>query len=118
MRPKPLIPTRTVMVLPFLVCRSSTVSPVLTGMSVRPDRTPGYVDVSLCVEHVGGEVGIRAGDTQGARTLVGHGQQPTNPAGHSVFGHLRLGELAELLKAGLFVFQAEPFLLYTSPSPR
>ena len=64
-------------------------------------------DMLSCVEHVGREVGLGAGDPEVLGALVGHRQQPPDPAGHGVLGHRRLGELAELLERRLLVLEPQ-----------
>ena len=55
----------------------------------------------------GGEAGLGVGDAVVGGPLVGHGQQPADPARDGVLGHRRLGQLAELLERGLLVLQAQ-----------
>ncbi len=50
-------------------------------------------------------VGI--GDPEFLSALVGEREEATNPASHSVLGHLRVGETAELLKGCMTVLNAE-----------
>src|SRR6478735_852499 len=139
MRPKPLIPTRTVTAVHLFgetVCRTKCQTlgrPVATSITPHPSassRTPkrqsqGLVstrsarddrrgapvrapaDAVSGLEHVGREVRVGAGDPELLGPLVGHGEQATDATGHGVLRHGRLGQLAELLEAGLLVLEAQ-----------
>src|SRR6185369_17753683 len=104
MRPKPLMPTRTV----TRVSSGGTggglgwtalSGPDPTVHARRPDRSG--------LEHLRGEVGLGAGDAEVGRALVGHGEQAADAAGDGILGQRRVGELAELLEAGLGVVEPE-----------
>src|SRR5690242_386924 len=107
MRPKPLIPTRT-------VTTSSSMAALAVGRSAdggsrtalscpRPYRAvrvaPPGSKVPSGLEHLRCEVGLRAGDPEVGGPLVGHGQQATDAPGDGVLRQRRVGELAELLEA-------------------
>src|SRR5690606_26259470 len=113
MRPKPLIPTRTVMSdnLPSWV-RHPGWAPRrrLPRLSPNLPNRPGFRRVGAgpsVLEHVGGETGLRAVDPQLLGPLVGHRQQPPDASGHRVLGHRRIGELTQLLEAGLLVLDPQ-----------
>src|SRR3954447_119745 len=121
MRPKPLMPTRTVTgVMPPGACAPvrSTGAAGGFGRGGRPraridpiarrvtpvTRRPSRRDRSG-VQHLRRQVRLGAGDALVRGPLVRHGQQPTDPAGHGVLGHRRVGELSELLETRLLVRQ-------------
>src|SRR5262249_19549899 len=59
------------------------------------------------LQHLGGQVGLGAGDALVRGALVRHRQQPPDAAGDRVLGQRRVGELAELLEAGLAVLEPQ-----------
>src|SRR3954453_8263540 len=89
MRPNPLMPTRTVTrdlhVVASGAARSarphSAANPIGPGCE-RPERRRG-----LLGEHVVGHHGLGVRDPEVLRPLVGHRQQPADPAGDGVLGH-------------------------------
>src|SRR5579864_8183406 len=86
--PNPLIPTRTV----------TRCSPVVDSF---------YASM-LGDQHVRGELRLGGRDAKLRRPLVGQCEQSPDPAGDCVLGQRRVGELAELLQAGLTVLDAQP----------
>src|SRR5215212_5634391 len=119
MRPKPLIPTRTVMITisfgGFQVPRASGPKTTLTNFD--PVRQgpfgPGSavqlrVAAALFVlEHVRAEIGLGIGYPQFSRPLVRSRQQASDPSGNSVFGQRWLVHLPELFQTCLLVLDAQ-----------
>src|ERR1035438_7257629 len=58
-------------------------------------------------EHVGGQARLGARDAEVAGPLVGHGEQPADPARDGVLGQRGVGQLAELFQAGLPVLDPQ-----------
>src|SRR5690606_18810618 len=67
---------------------------------------------SEAVEHLRREARLGVRDALGVRLLVGHREQPPDAACDGVLGQRRVGQLAELLEAGLLVLQPEPARLH------
>ncbi len=86
---------------------------------MRPYRPPGtarqgvsrYVRVTarsgLVGEHLRRQGCLCVRDAELLGALVGHGQQPTDPAGDRVLGEHGVMQLAELLERGLLVLEPE-----------
>src|SRR5579859_5810984 len=95
-RPNPLMPTRIVTAFfSSSLCR--------LWAAHRAYR----IALALRHQHVRGQLGFGGRDAQVAGAFVGHGEQPADAAGDGVLGQLRVGELAELLQAGLPVLDAQ-----------
>src|SRR6516225_9196966 len=118
-RPNPLMPTRIVTAFfpsyqRLTLGGSSSLSngPCCQGMPHRPSSLL-RVGVDLRdtpysgQQHVRGKLRLGARDAQVAGALVGHGEQPADPAGDGVLRQLRVRQLAEFLQAGLPVLDAE-----------
>src|SRR6185436_876118 len=107
-RPKPLIPTRTVMCdLSSSRRKMKTASSpnVQTLSPARPGGLSGsdhFLDEHLRCDH---RLGVR--DAQIAGALVGQGEQPPDAAGDRVLGQRRVGQRAQLLKRRLPVLQPQ-----------
>ena len=50
---------------------------------------------------------LRAGNPEIGRTLIGHGEEPTDTPGDGILGHRRIGQRSKLLQARLMVVQAQ-----------
>src|SRR3954452_25423581 len=114
MRPNPLIPTRTVTAVLLASGRGSLSRPY---RGVRRPHPPSGVRASnpgsgpgsgLFGQHLRGQRRLGVGDAELLGPLVGHRQQPADPAGDGVLGQHRVTELTELLEGGLLVLEAEP----------
>src|SRR5260370_28483094 len=77
--------------------------------SWRPYRTAGTGP--LRQEHVRGQAGLGARDAEIAGPLVGHGEEPADPAGDRVLGQRRAGQPAAF-------FPAPPRGVRPPPPPR
>src|SRR5215218_1707396 len=123
MRPKPLMPTRTVTEDLHAARRGPRVrgcglahtkpyrSPTTPAPAARSGRTGAgaYRSVRVLLrEHVVGDDGFCVGDAEVLGPLVGHGQETPYPPGHRVLGHRRVGPLTQLLQRGLPELQAQP----------
>src|SRR3954462_7088708 len=119
MRPKPLMPTRTVTVTSTVTSNLSRVTETAGSaaslgrtLSVAgipgPRSAPGPTGGGRSLrQHVVGDDGFGVRDAEILGPLVGHCQQPADPARHRVLGHGRGGALAQLLQGGLSELQAE-----------
>src|SRR4051794_30924931 len=112
MRPKPLMPTRTVTKDLHAACRGprqgcglARGNPIGRGRLrlPPPGRTIGSRRSRpvLLGEHVVGDDGFRVRDAQVLGALVGHRQETPYAAGHRVLGHRRIGALTQLLQRRL-----------------
>src|SRR4051812_18855328 len=114
MRPKPLMPTRTVTAEPPGCGRARRVGPTQnandSGDVPRRTSAPPYglrrvvrntpathphaFQSRSGVEHLRRQVRLGAGDAKIRRALVGHGQQAADAAGDGVLGHRRGPEVS------------------------
>src|SRR3954454_11274731 len=118
-RPDPLMPTRTVTgrsprsrvtgqtpggatttTLPWPSDPTNSPSEVRTGNPEGPRS-------DLLGEHLRAQAGLGVGDPELLGALVGHRQQPADPAGDRVLGERRDVQLPELLQGRRVVLQAE-----------
>src|SRR5215831_1311059 len=120
-RPNPLMPTRIVTVLFSSVVttdfgrgggvRISRAARRAYRTGQPPGRTARGMQAipatALRQHHGRGKLRLSAGDAQVTGALVGHGEQPADPAGDGVLGELRVSKLAEFLQAGLAVLDAQ-----------
>src|SRR3712207_8278344 len=77
----------------------------------RPPRSTLFPSTTLfrsLGQHVLGDDGLRVRDAEVLGALVGHGQQPADPARDGVLGHRRLRALTQLLQRGLAVLEPQP----------
>src|SRR5688572_8726504 len=121
MRPKPLMPTRTVTKDLHAACRGPRVrdaASLAETLSVADDSGSRHLDQAdgsrsrfrrvLLREHVVGDDGFRVRDTQILGPLVGHREETPYAAGHRILGHRRIGPLTELLQRRLAELQPQP----------
>src|SRR3954464_10831152 len=116
MRPKPLIPTRTVMIrISFGFSRShgrgqSHLNELRSGAA----GPLGLVCVDLpesaallLVEHLSADICLGVGYTQLRCPLISSSEQSSNPSRHRVLRQGRFMHLTKLLQTGLLVLDAE-----------
>src|SRR6516225_9813237 len=97
-RPNPLTPTRIV----------TAFFPSYQWLTLAARRAYRTAMAALSGQQdVRGKLRLGARDAQVAGALVGHGEQPADPAGDGVLGQLWVRELAEFLQAGLAVLDAQ-----------
>ena len=78
---------------------------VMTGCPV-VSCLPARARVSV-IQQICGEIGLGIRDTQFGGTAVRGGQQPADPARHSILGELGIVQLTQLLQARLLVLDAQ-----------
>src|SRR5215207_9435889 len=114
MRPKPLIPTRTVIPAISFFCepRMGPYNTLTTSDEPCYDRLPsGLISPApargLVLQQICGEIGFGVRNAEFSGTTVRGCQQPADPARHSILGELGIVQLAQLLQARLLVLDAQ-----------
>src|SRR5687768_5373318 len=95
MRPKPLIPTRTVM-------RRSP-----SAVKVPGEGGQDHLNGLLLIKHLGAQAGLGVGYAKLGGPFISRSQQSPDPPRNGIFGQRRFMHLTQLLQAGLLVLDAQ-----------